>query len=131
VSLVGVGEEEEVRAEGYDQGIDHYIGDMTLRSVSERLPHMIDATLAGGWSGLFTVTPDWHPVLGKVPEIDGLYCATGFSGHGFKLSPMVGVVMSELVTSKESTSIDISSLSLERFETGALLESSYGMRVLA
>ena len=79
----------------------------------------------------FTVTPDWHPVLGKFPEIEGLYCATGFSGHGFKLSPMVGVVMSELVTSGVSTSIDVSALDIGRFATDNLLRSSYGMRVLA
>ena len=131
VSLVGVGEEEEVQTDDYNQGIDPHIGYVTLRSLSKRLPFMTGSTLAGGWSGLFTVTPDWHPVLGKIPEIDGLFCATGFSGHGFKLSPMVGVVMSELVTSKEPTSIDVSSLGIKRFETGDLLESSYGMRVLA
>jgi glycine/D-amino acid oxidase-like deaminating enzyme len=68
---------------------------------------------------------------GKVPGIEGLYCAVGFSGHGFKLSPMIGVTMAELVAQGASTSIDISPLRYSRFEENDLLGSSYRYRVLA
>ena len=94
------------------------------------MPDMSQALFRGGWSGLFTVTPDWHPILDRVEGIDGLYCAVGFSGHGFKLSPMIGVVMSELITG-QATSIDISMLNLNRFKEGKLLSSRYSMNVLA
>ena len=60
-----------------------------------------------------------------------MYIAVGFSGHGFKLSPMIGVAMAELITEGQGTTIDISMLGLDRFEKGALLGSSYGMAVLA
>ena len=59
-------------------------------------------------TGLFTTTPDWHPILDAVPGIEGLYCAVGFSGHGFKLSPMIGVTMAELIVEGIAKTIDIS-----------------------
>ena len=75
----------------YNQGVDARMVERAAAGVAERMPPMSAAQFMGGWSGLFTVTPDWHPVLDKVVEgIDGLFCAVGFSGHGFKLSPMIG-----------------------------------------
>ena len=55
----------------------------------------------------------------------------GFSGHGFKLSPMIGLTMSELITGGRATSIDITPLRFSRFAEGDLLSSSYRYRVLA
>jgi glycine/D-amino acid oxidase-like deaminating enzyme len=55
----------------------------------------------------------------------------GFSGHGFKLSPMVGVTMAELITQGEATSVDITPLRFDRFARGDLLSSRYRYRVLA
>jgi len=89
------------------------------------------AVFRGGWSGLFTTTPDWHPILDKVAGIEGLYCAVGFSGHGFKLSPMIGVVMAEIITQGRSWTIDVSMLGLSRFEEGRTLGSRYSMSLLA
>lgn len=131
LTLVGVGEEEHVGPEEYNQGLDMPVVESTFARLAARMPGMSQALFRGGWSGLFDITPDWHPVLGQVEGIEGLYCAAGFSGHGFKLSPMVGVVMAELVTQGRATTIDISMLGLERFRQGRLLQSRYSMAVLA
>ena len=40
--------------------------------------------------GLYDVTPDWHPLLGPVDGYEGLFLATGGSGHCFKLGPAIG-----------------------------------------
>ena len=69
-----------------------------------RMPPFAEAELTAGWTGPYDITPDWNPIVGAVPDLDGLYVAVGFSGHGFKLSPMVGVVMSELILDGQSTS---------------------------
>jgi sarcosine oxidase subunit beta len=44
-----------------------------------------------------TISPDWQPVIGGWPEVTGLYCATGFSGQGFQISPAVGKFLADLV----------------------------------
>jgi glycine/D-amino acid oxidase-like deaminating enzyme len=96
---------------------------------------MSDCYFLGGWSGLFDVTPDWHPILDQVPGIEGLYCAPMWHrGHGFKLSPMVGVRrrrMAELIIQGRATSVDITPLRFDRFARGDLLSSRYRYRVLA
>ncbi len=86
-----------------------------------RVPALEKARIARGWAGLYEISPDHHAILGKVPGIQGLILANGFSGHGFQHSPAVGKVIAELITEGRSTSIDISPLSIERFEKGELL----------
>jgi len=131
LTMMGFGDDEEVGVETYNQGVDMEVMADALGRLTRRIPAMSDAYFRGGWSGLFTTTPDWHPILDAVPGIDGLYCAVGFSGHGFKLSPMIGVTMAELIVEGIAKSVDISPLRFSRFEEGDLLESSYRYRVLA
>ena len=131
MTLIGVGEDEFVDPDDYNQGVDMPVVEVAFEKLVSRMPSMSQALFRGGWSGLFTTTPDWHPIVDRVDGIDGLYCAVGFSGHGFKLSPMVGVAMAELITQGQATSIDISMLGLRRFEEGKLLGSRYSMSVLA
>ena len=61
------------------------------------------------------MTPDAHPILGRVGE--GLYAACGFSGHGFMQSPAVGRALAELIVEGESE-LDLSPYRLERFAAG-------------
>ncbi len=100
-------------------------------SLTARIPAMEEAGWDGGWAGLFTVTPDWHPVLDRVPGYENLYVACGFSGHGFKLSPAIGRAMAELIAQGRSGSIDISQLRFTRFAEGNLIRSAYGASVFA
>jgi sarcosine oxidase subunit beta len=68
--------------------------------VVQRYPALETSQLRAGWSGLMTISPDWKPVLGALPEALGLYCATGFSGQGFKMSLAVGDLMAGLIAGK-------------------------------
>ena len=131
LTLVGVGEEEVVGPDEYNQGVDMPLVEKTFADLVNRMPGMSQALFRGGWAGLFTTTPDWHPILDRVEGIEGLYCAVGFSGHGFKLSPMIGVVMAELIARGQATTVDISMLGLNRFKAGKLMRSRYSMAVLA
>ena len=86
-----------------------------------RVPVLEKARIARGWAGLYEISPDHHAILGRVPEVEGFILANGFSGHGFQHSPAVGKVISELIIDTKVTTIDISSLSIERFERGELM----------
>ena len=130
LTLVGFGEEDAM-LDQYNQGIDIASVNQIMPSLISRMPHMEDAYFRGGWSGLFTVTPDWHPILDKIPGHTGIYCAVGFSGHGFKLAPAVGQAMSELIVHGQSSQVDISILGFNRFALKELLTSSYQYNVLA
>jgi sarcosine oxidase, subunit beta len=84
----------------------------------------------GSWSAVYDVTPDWHPVIGAVPGVDGVFVAAGFSGHGFKLAPAVGLSVADLVCGGQTTAFDLSLLNPERFERGELVSTAYGYSVL-
>lgn len=131
LTLIGVGEEEYVTPGLYNQGVDMEVAEGAFASLVARMPGLSKGFFRGGWSGLFTTTPDWHPILDGVDGLEGLYCAIGFSGHGFKLSPLIGLVMAELITDGRASTVDISQLNLNRFAEGKPLKSRYKMQVLA
>jgi sarcosine oxidase subunit beta len=94
--------------------------------VAERFPSYDSAGLASSWTGVYDVTPDWNPVLGPVPGLPGLVVAFGFSGHGFKLSPAVGLVLAQSALGLP-TEVSLAPYALERFSTGQLLTGKYGL----
>lgn len=69
----------------------------TVALVSNVLPMVARAPVARVWGGLLDLTPDALPVLDRVPGVDGLFIAAGFSGHGFGIGPAVGQALAELV----------------------------------
>lgn len=64
--------------------------------------------------GFYDVTPDHHPILGPVPGLDGLWLATGFSGHGFMIAPAVGRLVADAICSRDIDAVT-RELSIERF----------------
>lgn len=92
---------------------------------AERFPAFAEAGVASTWTGVYDVTPDWNPVLGPLPQVPGLVVGYGFSGHGFKLSPMVGRVLAQAALG-QPTDVALAPYALERFRRGALLTGRYG-----
>jgi len=93
--------------------------------VAERFPSFETAGLASSWTGVYDVTPDWNPVLGRLPDVPGLIVAYGFSGHGFKLSPAVGRVLAQ-ETLGMATDVPLAPYAHERFRAGRPLVGRYG-----
>jgi glycine/D-amino acid oxidase-like deaminating enzyme len=89
------------------------------------MPWAADAPIAGGWSGMYEVSPDWNPIMGSAAQVAGLHYAVGFSGHGFKLSPIVGVLMAEQAMDGRARTVDISPYRLERFAEGQEIRPAY------
>jgi len=58
--------------------------------------------------------------VGFSKKVEGFCYAVGFSGHGFMLAPAVGEVLAEMILFGKPKSVDVSHLSLERFEKGEL-----------
>jgi sarcosine oxidase subunit beta len=93
--------------------------------VAGRFPAYAEAGLASSWTGLYDVTPDWNPVLGPLPGVDGLWLAYGFSGHGFKLAPSVGLLVAQAALG-QAGAVPIEAYALSRFAQGRLLAGRYG-----
>jgi len=83
--------------DNYNESADYeFIEDMAQR-IRNRYPPMEHALSRGGWSGIYGVTPDWHPIIDEIGVGSGFFVAAGFSGHGFKLGPAVGVMVADMV----------------------------------
>jgi len=74
---------------------------------------------------VYDMTPDSRPLLGEIPGINGLYVCAGFSGMGFKISPAVGLVISELILDGTARTVDISAFRPERFAEGKPIKAEY------
>jgi len=106
---------------GFDQSVDEEWELVHLEAAMKRMPILEKATLASHWAGLYEVTPDAHPILGRVPELEGFYIIGGFSGHGFMHGPICGLLLAEEILDGRAHTLDISSLSITRFREGRLI----------
>ena len=78
------------------------------------LPDFDRLKLRQGWAGLYAVnTFDGNAILGEWPELDGLFLANGFSGHGFQQCHAVGRYLAELILGQSPT-LDLSIFSPQR-----------------
>ena len=64
--------------------------------IERRAPLLADAPIAGGWSGLYEMTPDHNALIGEARAPTRFLYATGFSGHGFQQAPAVGEIVRDL-----------------------------------
>ena len=88
--------------------------------IVHRLPEFRDLKLVFGWGGLYEMTPDHNGIIDRIPDIEGLYVAAGFSGHGLMMSAATGKLMSELIRTNKFETIDASVLSFSRFARNEL-----------
>ncbi|MGD9057830.1 MAG: FAD-binding oxidoreductase [Desulfobacterales bacterium] len=92
--------------------------------LAEFVPKFDTLKVVRGWAGLYAVnTLDGNAILGQWPELNGMYLANGFSGHGLQQGPAVGRYLSELILEKP-VSLDLSIFAPQRIlENRALSES--------
>jgi sarcosine oxidase, subunit beta len=108
-------------APGVDQSVDLDWERTALEFAVRRMPLLERAGLARHWAGLYEMTPDAHPLVGRLAPFDNVFVAAGFSGHGFMQGPIIGKLMAEVMLDGHAHSIDISALSPRRFASGAPL----------
>jgi sarcosine oxidase, subunit beta len=104
---------------------ESFIAEELLPTAVRVFPPLEAASVEHSWVGLYEMTPDRHPIIGEAPGVAGFYLANGFSGHGFQHAPVVGKLLAELIVAGAATTVDISSLGLDRFERGDLVREGH------
>jgi sarcosine oxidase subunit beta len=99
---------------GFDQSVDEAWELAHMDAAVQRLPLLETAGVVARMAGLYEVTPDAHPILGRTP-VEGFYLVAGFSGHGFMHGPICGQLMAEMILDGVAHTLDVSALALERF----------------
>jgi glycine/D-amino acid oxidase-like deaminating enzyme len=128
VVLVGTGDygDPVTDADAMDENVDHDFVLLQGGQIGHRMTSFDEAALTASWIGAYDITPDWNPVLGPVPEMAGLHLAFGFSGHGFKLAPAVGLALAQTALG-QTADVDIAPYRLGRFAEEELLVGAYGV----
>merc|ERR1712194_189962 len=126
--------------EQWDESVDLDMQLHCAELASARFTGYEHAEVSSSWSGCYDVSPDWNPVMGPIPEMKGLRVAFGFSGHGFKLCPVVGALLAaDALNTPVSSVLDgpkminsggaevgIDVYSITRFGNGCELTGVYG-----
>ncbi len=119
-----------VDPDDYDESADLTFLLEARARMQRRLPAYGRAVIWGGGSGLYTVTPDAQAVIGALDDLDGFVLVTGFSGHGFKLSPAVGRGVAELIVHGTSRTLDLDFFDPMRFKRKQSRESKYRYKII-
>ena len=105
------------------------LDDHTIKSIEKGLLKRIPSIKSGnnkqGWSSIYTITDDWHPLVGPDKKLNGYFTCFGGSGHSFKLGPPIGEALADIILGI-IPKIDIRDLRSNRFEDGELFSSAWG-----
>jgi sarcosine oxidase subunit beta len=129
LTLVGLIDPEEAEAvvdpDAYNKRVDsEFVLDVGERLI-RRYPAMELSEATGGYASLYGITPDWHPVIDETPTGSGFYTCAGFSGHGFKLGPAVGVMVADMLTKESEPAFDPHLFRLGRYAEGDPVRGQY------
>ena len=126
--LAGLGspkETEPLDIDSYDQDLDPRSRQRIMDPLLERVPVLRDADYLHGWASIYTITDDWHPLVGPEPDLQGYYACYAGSGQSFKLAPPIGEALADVIAG-DTPSIDIGPLRPSRFVDGELISSAWG-----
>lgn len=82
----------------YDETVSRVLLESLRAALCKRYTTMRYSAFMGGFSALYDMTPDAHPIIGPLHEIDGLWCNCGWSGNGFASAPSVGRSIAGMIT---------------------------------
>ncbi len=69
-----------------------------------RFPDLAIENSARGTVGLYDVSMDWIPIYDRT-DLDGYFVAIGTSGNQFKNAPVIGEIMTRIITSTDPDSV--------------------------
>ncbi len=109
---------------GFNLDIDWPGVERVLAAGMRRIPALEHAEVRRTYVGLRTLTPDHHPILGRVEGCEGLVLACGDSGHGFMHAPAIGLLAGEEILDGRAASLDLAPFRLDRFARGVRIEAN-------
>lgn len=119
-----------VDADRYKQSMDdEFLLDSGERLV-RRFPAMEASQVTGGYAALYAITPDWHPIVDELGSGSGFYTCAGFSGHGFKLGPAVGLMAADMLTDNAAPTFDSRLFRVGRYAEGEPVSSLYSYSIV-
>jgi sarcosine oxidase, subunit beta len=118
-TLIGVEQpQSDWNPDDFHEGVDAGFVDLARSKLANRFPAFEHATMRGGWSGIYMMSPDSRPIIDQVPSVPGLFVMLGDSGTSFKTAPAIGKCLAEWVIHGEPQTVDLSPFRSTRFAEG-------------
>ncbi|XP_046361539.2 peroxisomal sarcosine oxidase-like isoform X1 [Haliotis rufescens] len=109
----------EISPDTRDQPDGKWVTDRVTAYVKEHFPGL-ESTPSITEQCIYTMTPDEDFIIDYHPQHHNIIVAAGFSGHGFKLAPVVGEAVSDMATGRVPK-YDMKPFMMARFKTTAKL----------
>eukprot|EP00048_Salpingoeca_helianthica_P014833 m.223779 g.223779 ORF g.223779 m.223779 type:complete len:381 (+) comp16324_c0_seq1:1101-2243(+) len=110
--LVHTGDETTVKAR-HGVANPHWVR-MAGQYVQQHFPGVDGTRDAGTLTCLYTMTPTEDFILDRHPQHPNIIIGGGFSGHGFKLAPVVGSVLARLAAGEPISDVEMSHFKIAR-----------------
>jgi sarcosine oxidase len=104
---------ETVDPDGYDRTVSAEDEALIRAALADHLP-AANGRLLAAKTCLYTMTPDGHFLIDRLPDAPNIIVASPCSGHGFKFAPVIGEILADLAI-RGATAHDIARFSLGRF----------------
>lgn len=97
---------------------------LITRRIVDIHPRLKNIRVRRTWRGLYPMTPDGFPIVGRPKDIENMFLAVGMCGQGFMLGPGLGKIISEIIADKtDKYNFILDELSLYRqFEGNEMLK---------
>ena len=96
----------------------------TLQSIAshslELFPCFREARVLRQWAGICDMTPDYSPIIGDVPGLEGFYLDVGWGTYGFKAGPVAGKCLAQMIETGRAPEL-IHPFALSRFYENQLV----------
>ena len=80
-----------------DPPVDESVKEMLAEKIERFMPALSAVSIASGWAGFRTLTPDGRFVIGWDPKVENFFWVAGLGGHGMTTSAAVGELAANLL----------------------------------
>lgn len=82
---------------GFDIEVDERLLHQMAEEASPFYPSLKDAMISGERVGIRAYTSDFSPFFGQVPELEGIYAASGLGSSGLTTGPIIGYYLAQML----------------------------------
>jgi len=99
---------------GFDLTVDENLLQQMAEAASPFYPNLKDTMISGGRVGIRAYTSDFSPFFGQVPNLSGVYTASGLGSSGLTTGPIIGYHLAQMLQGR-SGELDPADYPTERY----------------
>jgi len=85
----------------FDRSVPPEQQQMLRDGIAQRYDAMRRTPSLGGFTAIYDMSPDGHPMVGQLEGADGFWSDCGWSGNGFAPAPAAGRALAALILGRE------------------------------